>query len=204
MRKTCLSLMMARLPETVKVSPYMLSSSDTPGAMISSVYLSSDNYNSCATDMVNALQAKRKTGFINGSIPKPQFIDPNFENWKTVNLMIVGWIRTSIEPKVKSTMTYISGAHQLWMDLEQRFSVGNKVQIHKLIGQLAACKQDGQSVLDMVVCVIFGRNIKSSSQSQCVLVGCVFVVLLANQQKKEKTRRFTCLFWVSTTLGLVV
>ncbi|KAL9830558.1 putative retrotransposon Copia-like protein [Arabidopsis thaliana] len=78
--------------ETVKVSPYFLSSFDNPGAMISSVYLRGDDYNAWATKMVNALQAKCKTGFIDGSIPKPQSTDPNFENWKTVNSMIVGWI----------------------------------------------------------------------------------------------------------------
>ncbi|KAL9814388.1 putative retrotransposon Copia-like protein [Arabidopsis thaliana] len=164
--------------QTVKVSPYLLSSSDNPGAMISSVYLSGENYNAWSTEMINALQAKRKIGFINGSIPKPQSTDPNFENWIAVNSMIVGWIRTSIEPKVKSTVTFISDAHQLWKDLEQRFSVGNKVRIHQLIGQLAACKQDGQSVLDF-----YGR---------------------LYQQKKEKRRRFTSSFWDSTTLGLVV
>jgi hypothetical protein len=110
--------------------------------------LTGDNYNSWSTEMLNALQAKRKTGIINGAIRKPPADDQNFENWTAVNSMIVGWIRASIEPKVKSTVTFISDAHQLWIDLKQRFSVGNKVRIHQLIAQLATCRQDGQSVLD--------------------------------------------------------
>jgi len=132
----------------VTVSPFTLSSSDNPGAMIPSVMLTGDNYNSWSTEMLNALQAKRKTGIINGAIRKPPADDQNFENWTAVNSMIVGWIRASIEPKVKSTVTFISDAHQLWIDLKQRFSVGNKVRIHQLIAQLATCRQDGQSVLD--------------------------------------------------------
>lgn len=130
-------------PDTPVVSPYLLANSDNPRAVISTVTLNGDNYNEWATKMLNSLQAKRKTGFINGSIPKSPVTDPNYENWKTVNSMIVGWIRTSIEPKVKSTVTFISDAHLLWTDLKQRFSVGNKVRIHQVIALLALCRQDG-------------------------------------------------------------
>lgn len=62
--------------------------------------------------------------------------------------MLVGWIRASIEPKVKSTITYISDAHQLWENLKKRFYLGNTVRVHQIKAQLASCKQNGQSVLD--------------------------------------------------------
>lgn len=62
--------------------------------------------------------------------------------------MIVGWIRASIEPKVRSTITYITDAYQLWEDLKQRFSVGNTVRVHQIKAQLASCRQEGQSVLE--------------------------------------------------------
>nr|AAD19784.1 putative retroelement pol polyprotein [Arabidopsis thaliana] len=134
--------------DSLMVSPYTLASSDNPGAVISSVELNGDNYNQWATEMLNALQAKRKTGFINGTIPRPPPNDPNYENWTAVNSMIVGWIRTSIEPKVKATVTFISDAHLLWKDLKQRFSVGNKVRIHQIRAQLSSCRQDGQAVIE--------------------------------------------------------
>ncbi|KAG7599315.1 Ribonuclease H-like superfamily [Arabidopsis suecica] len=130
------------------VSPYTLASSDNPGAIISSVELNGDNYNQWKTEMMNALQAKRKTGFINGTIPRPPPDNPNFENWTAVNSMIVGWIRTSIEPKVKLFVTFLSDAHLLWVDLKQRFSVGNKVQVHQIKAQLASCRQYGQAVIE--------------------------------------------------------
>ncbi|XP_010463099.1 PREDICTED: uncharacterized protein LOC104743749 [Camelina sativa] len=62
--------------------------------------------------------------------------------------IVVGWIKTSIESKVKSTVTFIANAHQLWLDLKQRFSVGNKVCVHQLKSQLSACRQEGQTVVD--------------------------------------------------------
>lgn len=110
--------------EAKVVSPYTLASSDNPGAVISSVVLTGENYNEWATELLNALQAKRKTGFVNGTIQKPPVGDPNFENWTAVNSMIVGWIRSSIEPKVKSTVSFISDAHLLWKELKQRFFCG--------------------------------------------------------------------------------
>lgn len=97
---------------------------------------------------MNALQAKRKTGFINGTITKPSSDNPDFENWQTVNSMIVGWIRVSIAPKVKSTVTFIYDAHLLWNELRQRFSVSNNVRVHQIKAQLASCRQDGQPVID--------------------------------------------------------
>nr|XP_018486502.1 PREDICTED: uncharacterized protein LOC108857072 [Raphanus sativus] len=129
-------------------SPYSLFASDNPGALITSVMFTGDNYNEWSTELVNALRAKRKLGFIDGSIEKPFIADPNFELWASVNSMIVGWIRSSIEARVRSTVTFISDSNKFWDNLKKRFSVGNKVQVHFLKEQLARCRQDGQSVMD--------------------------------------------------------
>ncbi|XP_033144158.1 uncharacterized protein LOC117132874 [Brassica rapa] len=72
----------------------------------------------------------------------------DLDAWKTVNSMIIGWIRTSISPKIRSTVTFASDAHKLWEDLAQRFSIGNAVRAHQLRAELAACRQDGMSVID--------------------------------------------------------
>lgn len=127
---------------------YSLHASDNPGALITSVTFTGDNYNEWSTELINALKAKRKIGFIDGTIPKPSITDPNFELWSSVNSMIVGWIRTSIEARVRSTVTFIADSHKLWENLKKRFAVGNKVRIHHLKEQLSSCKQDGQSVMD--------------------------------------------------------
>ncbi|CAA7057770.1 unnamed protein product [Microthlaspi erraticum] len=122
------------------ISPYTLSASDKPGALITSVQLNGENYNEWALEMLNALQAKRKMGFIHGVLPKHASGSPDLENWLTVNSMIVGWIRSLIEPKVRSIVSYISDAHLLWTELKEQFSVGNKVRIHQIKSQLASCK----------------------------------------------------------------
>lgn len=133
---------------SVSTTPYSLHASDNPGALITSVVFNGDNYNEWSTELTNALRAKRKLGFIDGTISKPSIDDPNFELWGSVNSMIVGWIRSSIEAKVRSTVTFISDSHKLWENLKKRFSVGNKVRVHHLKEQLASCKQGGQSVME--------------------------------------------------------
>lgn len=78
-------------------SPYFLATSDNPGALISSVHLTGENYTEWSSELENALRAKRKTGFIDGSLVMPdEKVNPvEAEMWKTVNSMIVGWIRAS-------------------------------------------------------------------------------------------------------------
>ncbi|CAA7039178.1 unnamed protein product [Microthlaspi erraticum] len=136
------------LVEAHTISPYTLAASDNPGALITSVQLNGENYNEWSSELLNALQAKRKLGFIHGNLTKPAIGSPDLENWLTVNSMLVGWIRASIEPKVRSTVTYITDARLLWNELRERFSVGNKVRTHQIKSQLAACRQNGQLVLE--------------------------------------------------------
>ena len=81
---------MAKPGEALVVSPYSLFSSDNPGALITSVQLTGDNYNEWAMEMGNALRAKKKIGFIDGSLPKPEEGSKDLEAWLSVNSMIVG------------------------------------------------------------------------------------------------------------------
>ncbi|XP_010463456.1 PREDICTED: uncharacterized protein LOC104744141 [Camelina sativa] len=102
---------------------YSLNAYDNPCALISSVILTEDNYPEWATELKNSLQAKQKLGFIDGTVLKPA-VEPDLSMWLNANSMIVGRIRTSIDPKICSTVS-----KQVWKD------------------EISACRQDGQSVL---------------------------------------------------------
>ena len=93
-------------------SPYYLAPSDNPGALITSVLITHENYSEWSTELWNSLQAKRKTGFIDGTIVKPK-TEPDISRWLASNSMIVGWIRTSIDSKVRSTVTHVPEAKKL-------------------------------------------------------------------------------------------
>lgn len=75
-----------------KMSPYYLAPSDNPGTAICPVTLTGDNYTEWSSELENALRAKRKVGFINGSLKMPSETEKpvEAEMWKTANSMIVG------------------------------------------------------------------------------------------------------------------
>ena len=81
--------------EVSAVTPYT-HHTDNPGAMITPVMLNRKNYNLWANEMLNALRAKRKVGFVNGTVKKPSSDSSDYENWVATNSMVIGWIRSSI------------------------------------------------------------------------------------------------------------
>ncbi|XP_048633129.1 uncharacterized protein LOC106359481 [Brassica napus] len=111
----------------VSATPYSMHASDNLGAMITSVTLTGENYGEWSSEMTNALRAKRKLGFVNGTIPMLLANDSNVELWLSVNLMIVGWIHTSIEPREqlascrqdgKSVIEFFGRLSKLWEELD--------------------------------------------------------------------------------------
>nr|GMD59994.1 retrovirus-related Pol polyprotein from transposon TNT 1-94 [Ipomoea batatas] len=83
------------------VSPYELNSNDNPGNVITQVRLRGDeNYDEWARAMKTSLRARRKWGFVEGTIlePKPESI--KYEDWWTVQSMLVSWIWNTIEPEL--------------------------------------------------------------------------------------------------------
>ena len=56
-------------------SPYYLSSSDNPGMSLVVQHLTEEKYSTWSRAVLISLDAKTKIGFIDGSIPKPQFVN---------------------------------------------------------------------------------------------------------------------------------
>ncbi|KAL0404419.1 UNVERIFIED_CONTAM: hypothetical protein Sradi_2082700 [Sesamum radiatum] len=104
-------------------SPYYLHPSDHPGMNICPVVFKGDNYEEWARSMRNAFRAKRKQGFLDGKFPKPTDDSEEIEDWWSVNSMLVAWIFQSIEPTLRSTISYHDTVKELWEDLKQRFSI---------------------------------------------------------------------------------
>ncbi|XP_073152090.1 uncharacterized protein [Henckelia pumila] len=123
-----------------KTSKYHLSTNDNPGNIITQVQLKGENYDEWARAMRTALRAKKKFAFINGSVKQPPDDSSEQEDWWTVNSMLVSWILNTIEPTLRSTITHMEIAKELWDDIKERFSVGNGPRIQQLKSELAECK----------------------------------------------------------------
>lgn len=78
------------------ISPYDLSSSDNPGSLISQLLLKGSNYSEWSGNLKMALRARKKFGFVHGTIPKPSKDSGDLEDWWTNNALVMSWIRLTI------------------------------------------------------------------------------------------------------------
>lgn len=69
--------------------PFYLSQSENPGAMITMCVRIGDNYDLWPKSMLNALKAKNKKEFVDGSLAIPQASSPEAHNWKACNSMLI-------------------------------------------------------------------------------------------------------------------
>ncbi|PKI36075.1 hypothetical protein CRG98_043546 [Punica granatum] len=101
---------MTEIKPTDFSSPYYLSNSDNPGVGIMGVKLAGANYWTWSKAMSNALRAKNKAGFIDGSTPKPKEGTSGNGFWEQCNSMLIGWIFNSLDPNLQPSVTYITNA----------------------------------------------------------------------------------------------
>ncbi|KAL0876135.1 hypothetical protein Bca101_025840 [Brassica carinata] len=134
------------------VSPYYLHPSDNTGQVLTPILLNGSNYERWEKLMLNSLRTKRKIGFIDGTLKRPSDDSDEAEKWNMVNSMIIGWIYSSIESKLRPSISHVDSEKAMWGSLQRRFSVSDDTRIHQLHAEIAACKQSGDSVE-----VYFGR-----------------------------------------------
>lgn len=134
---------------------YHLGSSDGPGNIITPVQLRGENYDEWARAIRTSLKAKRKYGFVDGSIKKPTDQE-KLEDWEAIHSMLVSWITNTLDPSVRATIGEYDDAHLLWNNLKNRFCVVSGTRICQLKMFLGDCKQGKTDS----VAVYFGRIAK--------------------------------------------
>ncbi|KAK9741308.1 hypothetical protein RND81_03G096700 [Saponaria officinalis] len=113
-----------------KIDVFHLGSNDSPGNIITPIQA-----------IRTAVRAKRKFGFLDGSVKKPEENDAKLDDWYTVHSMLVAWLMNTIESSIRSTLSFYEDARELWEALERRFCVVNGTRICQLKTSLAECKQ---------------------------------------------------------------
>ncbi|KAJ1420443.1 Gag-polypeptide of LTR copia-type [Sesbania bispinosa] len=138
--------------KTIKItnprSPFYVHASDNLGIVLTNVLLSGEeNYDNWSKAMKNALKAKNKLVFINGSVKKPDDAesDESFA-WEVCNSMINGWIHNTIDPKLQPFIQYFQTAKELWDDLKERHAIQNIARQYQLKSGLPSVKQHGMTL----------------------------------------------------------
>ncbi|XP_073280573.1 uncharacterized protein [Primulina huaijiensis] len=176
-------------------SPYDLSSNDNPGNVITQVKLRGDeNYEEWARSIRTSLRARRKWSFVDGSISEPQEGSPELEDWWTVQSMLVSWIRNTIESDLRSTISHMENAKDLWEDIEERFHIANGPRIQQIKTELNECKQHGLSMV-----VYYGKmkalwdelaNYDQIPTCTCTGCKCKLSAKLEKRREEEKVHQF--------------
>ncbi|XP_026432474.1 uncharacterized protein LOC113329865 [Papaver somniferum] len=131
---------------------YHLGSSGGLGILITPIALKGTNYDEWARAIKRSLIAKRKFGFVDGTIKQPE--DPDqLDEWIVFHLVVVSWINNTLDSSIISTLGDYDNASLLWTHLKKRFCVVSGTRICQLKSSLSECKQ-GKS--ESVV-VYYGR-----------------------------------------------
>ena len=128
------------------ISPYDLTAADNPGAVISHPLLKGSNYDEWACGIKTALCSRKKFGFLDGSIARPEEGSADLDDWWTIQALLVSWIKMSIDPSLRSSISHRDVAKDLWDTLKKRFPVTNGPRIQQLKSELACCKQRGLAI----------------------------------------------------------
>ena len=119
------------------------------------------------------LRARRKFGFLDGSVTKPTD-ETMLLHWDTVNSMIVSWLLRSIDPKLVSTIPFHDEARNLWAYLERRYCVANG-PLKQLRAAITECRQGKtQSLEDYYTKLIslFNEFARMKPLHSCECNGC--------------------------------
>lgn len=127
-------------------SPYYLHPSDNPGQLYVGDVLTEGNYAEWASDMINALYAKNKVGFVDGSLSMPTVDSPNLHHWMRCDAMVKGWLKTAMHRDIRSSVRYAKTASEVWTDLAERFGKGSAPRAYEVRREVATLRKDKLSV----------------------------------------------------------
>ncbi|XP_057962314.1 uncharacterized protein LOC131153883 [Malania oleifera] len=110
-------------------NPYYFQSSDGPNLHLVNKVLTRDNFQIRSMCVTMALSAKNKLGFIYGTLEVPLSSDVNYATWKRGNDTVKSWILNLLSDNVYSNVMFIKSVRDIWIELEDRFSLTNGPRI---------------------------------------------------------------------------
>ncbi|XP_075665392.1 uncharacterized protein LOC142635061 [Castanea sativa] len=123
-------------------NPYFLNSSANPGSiLVTQPLLGMKNYKSWSRAIVLALTVKKKIGFVNGKISKPDLDSPLYEDWESYNTMVLSWMINSMHVDVSSSIMYCETAREMWIEFQNVFAQGNGPKIYNLQQEISHISQ---------------------------------------------------------------
>lgn len=86
-----------------------------------------------------ALNAKNKSGFVDGSIDQLAESDPMAGAWFRCNNMVLSWLLNAVAKDIADSLLYLDSVWAVWVDLHDRFQQSNAPRIFQQPASVCCC-----------------------------------------------------------------
>ncbi|GJT34119.1 putative retrotransposon copia-like protein [Tanacetum coccineum] len=124
-------------------SSFYIHASDYPKQMHVNETLIDINYTDWSQEMMNFLFAKNKVGLVDGSIKKPTEDATNYVLWMRCDAMVKGWLITTMEKDIRTSVKYANTTSKIWADLKERLGKESALRAYELKQNLLMTQQNG-------------------------------------------------------------
>ncbi|XP_074289617.1 uncharacterized protein LOC141614770 [Silene latifolia] len=121
------------LPYAFYDDPLYITNHDQPTNSLVDVKFAGRDFMNWKREIMLALMAKNKEGFITGTCSRPAETDKKYYQWKRVDLLVRQWILHSM---------YVNSSKQLWGKLIERYGQINSLELYQLKKDLGSISQD--------------------------------------------------------------
>nr|GMD71467.1 Integrase, catalytic core [Ipomoea batatas] len=128
------------------MSPYYLHASDAPGQVYVAELLRDGNYGEWVNDMRDALFAKNKMSFVDGTLIMPTPDSPYLQQWMRCNAMVKGWLKSAMDKDIRGSVRFAITARDIWRDLEERFGKESAPRAFEIRRAVTLLRQDKATV----------------------------------------------------------
>ncbi|XP_010507572.1 PREDICTED: uncharacterized protein LOC104784213 [Camelina sativa] len=128
-------------------SPFSMHNADHPGLILVAIHLDGTNYDDWDAAMRIALDSKRKLGFVDGSLYRPDESDPSFALWSCCNSMVKSWLLNSVSPDIYRSILRLRDASDIWNDLYSHFHMSDLPRTFNLTQEIQDLSQGSMSLM---------------------------------------------------------
>ncbi|XP_074305553.1 uncharacterized protein LOC141640769 [Silene latifolia] len=128
--------------------PLYLSTSDQTNAVLTTFLFDGHDFVGWKREVLMALTAKNKDGFIDGTCVLPPPSDKRHKQWKRCDFMVMRWVSNSLDKSLRENIKYVTSSKQFWSELLERFGVSNALEVYQLTKDLEAIVQDNLSLVE--------------------------------------------------------
>ncbi|OMO87828.1 Integrase, catalytic core [Corchorus capsularis] len=187
------------------MSPFYLHAFDNSRQIYVSDLLHDGNYGEWVNDISNALFAKNKIGFVDGTIPRPGVDSPNLQHWMRCNVMVKGWLKSAMGKDIRGSVRYASTAREIWVDLEERFGKGSDPRAYEIRQAVTLLRQEKMSISSYYTKL---KGLWDEMQSifplpKCVCNGCKCNISKQLVDMREKEQLYDFLMGLDDEFGIV-